>query len=91
MSTVQIDRLLDTVVKTGGSDLHLTTGRQPTVRLHGGLRNLQTKVLDSDDMVPEIHCVDVHRMRVTALAGQRRDVYDGLGAGRPLGAGCHRD
>ncbi len=51
MSTVQIDRLLDTVVKTGGSDLHLTTGRQPTVRLHGGLRNLQTKVLDSDDMV----------------------------------------
>ncbi len=51
MSTVQIDRLLDTVVKTGGSDLHLTTGRQPTVRLNGGLRNLQTKVLDSDDMV----------------------------------------
>ncbi len=51
MSTVQIDRLLDTVVKTGGSDLHLTTGRQPTIRLNGGLRNLQTKVLDSDDMV----------------------------------------
>lgn len=51
MSTVQIDRLLDTVVKTGASDLHLTVGRQPTIRLHGGLRNLQTKVLDSDDMV----------------------------------------
>lgn len=51
MSTVQIDRLLDTVVKTGGSDIHLTTGRQPTIRLHGGLRNLQTKVLDSEDMV----------------------------------------
>lgn len=51
MSTVQIDRLLDTVVKTGGSDLHLTVGRQPTIRLHGGLRNLQTKVLDTEDMV----------------------------------------
>ncbi len=51
MSTVQIDRLLDTVVKTGGSDLHLTVGRQPTIRLHGGLRNLETKVLESDDMV----------------------------------------
>lgn len=51
MSTVQIDRLLDTVVKTGGSDLHLTVGRQPTIRLNGGLRNLETKVLDSDDMV----------------------------------------
>lgn len=51
MSTVQIDRLLDTVVKTGASDLHLTVGRPPTLRLHGGLRNLQTKVLDADDMV----------------------------------------
>jgi twitching motility protein PilT len=51
MSTVQIDRLLDNVVKTGSSDLHLTVGRPPTIRLHGGLRNLQTKILDSDDMV----------------------------------------
>ncbi len=51
MSTMQIDRLLDTVVKTGSSDLHLTVGRQPTIRLHGHLRNLQTKVIDSDDMV----------------------------------------
>mgnify|MGYP000939422894 FL=1 len=51
MSTMQIDRLLDTVVKLGVSDLHLTVGRPPTIRLHGHLRNLQTKVLDSDDMV----------------------------------------
>ncbi|MEM7623025.1 MAG: type IV pili twitching motility protein PilT, partial [Planctomycetota bacterium] len=51
MSTMQIDRLLDTVVKLGVNDLHLTVGRQPTIRIHGGLRNLQTKVLDSDDMV----------------------------------------
>jgi twitching motility protein PilT len=51
MSTIQIDRLLDTVVKQSCSDLHLTVGRPPTVRLHGGLRNLQTKTLESDDMV----------------------------------------
>ena len=51
MSTIQIDRLLDTVVKQNCSDLHLTTGRPPTVRLHGSLRNLQTKTLESDDMV----------------------------------------
>ncbi|MCC6284301.1 MAG: type IV pilus twitching motility protein PilT [Phycisphaerales bacterium] len=51
MSSMQIDRLLDTVVKTGASDLHLTVGRPPTIRLHGRLRNLQTKILDSDDMV----------------------------------------
>ncbi|MEO0513059.1 MAG: type IV pilus twitching motility protein PilT [Planctomycetota bacterium] len=51
MSTMQIDRLLDTMIKLGGNDLHLTVGRQPTIRLHGALRNLQTKVLESDDMV----------------------------------------
>lgn len=51
MSSMQIDRLLDTVVKFGASDLHLTVGRPPTIRLHGHLKNLQTKVLDSDDMV----------------------------------------
>lgn len=61
MSTVQIDRLLDTVVKTGGSDLHLTVGRQPTIRLHGGLRNLQTKVLDSDDMVSLMKAITPER------------------------------
>ena len=51
MSTIQIDRLLDTVVRTGASDLHLTVGRKPTLRLDGGLKNLDTKVLDGDDCV----------------------------------------
>lgn len=51
MSTIQIDRLLDTVVKLGCSDLHLTVGRRPTIRHHGGLKDLNTKVLESDDMV----------------------------------------
>ncbi|MEE3002548.1 MAG: type IV pilus twitching motility protein PilT [Planctomycetota bacterium] len=51
MSTIQIDRLLDTVIRQGASDLHLTVGRKPTLRLHGGLRNLDTKVLDADDCV----------------------------------------
>jgi twitching motility protein PilT len=51
MSTMQIDRLLDTVVKQGCSDLHLSEGREPTVRLHGGLVRLKTKVLDKDDLV----------------------------------------
>jgi twitching motility protein PilT len=49
MSTVQMDRLLEAVVKLGASDLHISVGRPPTLRLHGGLHNLKTKVLDSDD------------------------------------------
>ena len=48
-SSVQIDRLLDVVVKEDASDLHVTVGRPPTVRLNGRLRNMQTKVLDADD------------------------------------------
>ncbi|MDA1007729.1 MAG: type IV pilus twitching motility protein PilT [Planctomycetota bacterium] len=51
MSTIQIDRLLDTVVKTGSSDLHLAVGRPPTLRLYGSLKNLATKVLEPDDLV----------------------------------------
>jgi len=51
MTTMQIDRLLDTVVKLSASDLHLTVGRRPTIRHHGGLKDLNTKVLESDDMV----------------------------------------
>ncbi|MCH6590972.1 MAG: hypothetical protein IH806_10785 [Proteobacteria bacterium] len=40
MSTIQIDRLLDTVIRQNASDLHLTVGRQPTIRHNGRLRNL---------------------------------------------------
>ncbi|QOJ01607.1 MAG: type IV pilus twitching motility protein PilT [Phycisphaeraceae bacterium] len=61
MSTMQIDRLLDTVVKLGCSDLHLTVGRPPTIRLHGHLRNLQTKTLESDDMVSLMKAVTPER------------------------------
>ena len=61
MSTMQIDRLLDTVVKSGASDLHLAVGRQPTIRLHGHLRNLQTKVLDSDDLVSLMKAITPER------------------------------
>jgi twitching motility protein PilT len=51
MATVQIDRLLDTVIKQGGSDLHLTVGKPPTIRMKGRLRELKTKVLEPEDTV----------------------------------------
>ena len=47
--TVHIDRLLETCIKQGASDIHLVTDRPPVLRLHGSLRSLETKVLDSDD------------------------------------------
>ncbi|MBY0589000.1 type IV pilus twitching motility protein PilT [bacterium] len=49
MGTVVIDKLLQTVVNLGASDLHITTGQPPVVRLDGHMRRLETKVLEADD------------------------------------------
>lgn len=49
MSTIHIDRLLDTVVKQGASDLHLTVGKPPTLRMRGHLVELKTKSLEPPD------------------------------------------
>jgi twitching motility protein PilT len=49
MATIQIDRLLETCVRRGASDIHLAVGRPPTLRLNTHLRELQTKVLDAED------------------------------------------
>ncbi len=51
MATVHIDRLLDTVIKQGASDLHLTVDKPPTLRLNARLRELKTKTLTSEDTV----------------------------------------
>ncbi len=44
-----IFQLMDFVHKQNGSDLHLTVGRPPTIRLNGRMRSLQSAVLTSDD------------------------------------------
>lgn len=51
MSTGQvlIDKLLTTVIQLKASDLHISVGQPPVIRLHGRLRKLDAKVLDSDD------------------------------------------
>jgi len=49
MASLNIDRLLEACIKMGGSDLHLTVGRPPVLRISGRLRSLDTKVLDSED------------------------------------------
>ena len=48
MSTIQIDRLLETCVKRKASDLHLVVGKPPVLRMHGHMRELQTKVLEAE-------------------------------------------
>ena len=51
MSTIQIDRLLDTTIKQKASDLHLTVGKVPTLRMKGRLVELKTKKLEAPDTV----------------------------------------
>jgi twitching motility protein PilT len=49
MGTVLIDKLLQTVVNLSASDLHITVGQPPVLRLDGHMRRLETKVLEPDD------------------------------------------
>ncbi len=51
MGTLHIDRILETCIKRGASDIHLTVSRPPVLRLHGHLRSLETKVLEPEDTV----------------------------------------
>ncbi|MEM6313147.1 MAG: type IV pilus twitching motility protein PilT [Planctomycetota bacterium] len=63
MATIQIDRLLETVVKRKASDLHLAVGKPPTLRLSGRLRELQTKVLDAEDTVSLMKAITPERIQ----------------------------
>ncbi|QDV72159.1 type IV pilus twitching motility protein PilT [Botrimarina mediterranea] len=49
MGTILIDKLLSAVVKQGASDLHITVGQPPVLRLSGRMQKLKTKVLDEAD------------------------------------------
>ncbi|GAB4155556.1 MAG: type IV pilus twitching motility protein PilT [Planctomycetaceae bacterium] len=51
MASLQIDKLLETVVKEKVSDLHITTGQPPVVRKGGRMLKLDTKVLEPEDTV----------------------------------------
>jgi twitching motility protein PilT len=51
MAFLQIDKLLETVVREGCSDLHISTGQPPVVRRHGRLVRLETKSLEPEDTV----------------------------------------
>ncbi|HYO26555.1 MAG TPA: type IV pilus twitching motility protein PilT [Lacipirellulaceae bacterium] len=49
MGTILIDKLLSAQVKQGASDLHISVGQPPVLRLHGHMQKLKTKVLEPAD------------------------------------------
>ena len=62
-STIQIDRLLETVVKKKASDLHLAVGKPPVLRMHGQMRELQTKVLEAEDTTALLKSITPERIQ----------------------------
>jgi twitching motility protein PilT len=44
-----MEKLLETVYTLKASDLHISVGQPPVIRLHGRLRRLDAKVLEPDD------------------------------------------
>lgn len=49
--TLQIDKLLQTVVNNKASDLHITSGQPPVLRAGGRMVRLDTKSLEAEDCV----------------------------------------
>jgi len=49
MASLNMDRILQACVSQGASDIHITVGRPPVLRMDGRLRSLETKVLEPDD------------------------------------------
>ena len=58
---ILIDKLLMACVKQGASDIHITVGQPPVFRLHGRLRRLETKVLESEDTVSLMKSISPER------------------------------
>ncbi|MDP6114105.1 MAG: type IV pilus twitching motility protein PilT [Planctomycetota bacterium] len=61
MMALQISELLKFMVDTGGSDLHLSVGREPTVRMSGRLRSLNKRKLTSEDTVAFVKSIASER------------------------------
>ena len=49
-STVDINELLKFALESGASDLHLSVGSIPSIRLNGEIKNLKLPIMDAPTM-----------------------------------------
>ncbi len=63
MSTMQIDRLLEACVARKASDIHLAVGKPPTLRMHGHMKELATKILDGEDTTALMKSITPERIQ----------------------------
>ena len=87
MASLHIDRLLDTCIKQGASDLHLTVGKPPTLRMSGRLIELKTKTLEPDDTMELMKAITPERSQNELQEEGGSDFgfgYGDDGEGRPI-------
>lgn len=87
MSTFHMERLLDTVIKQNASDLHLTVGKAPTVRVRGKLVELKTKILEPDDTTALMKSISPERCQNELQEEMGSDFgfgYGNDGEGNPI-------
>jgi len=65
---LHVNDLLERVVDLGGSDLHLTSGIQPAVRVHGELKPLTE--------FPEMNGSEIRRMIYAVLTQRQRERFE---------------
>ncbi|MBN1807990.1 MAG: type IV pilus twitching motility protein PilT [Planctomycetes bacterium] len=58
---IELQKLLDLVIKECASDLHLAVGRTATVRLHGALRGIGNHVLTPEDTAEAMKSITPER------------------------------
>jgi twitching motility protein PilT len=61
MASLNMDRLLQACVTQGASDIHISVGRPPTLRLDGHLRSLETKVVEPEDAMALMNSITPDR------------------------------
>ncbi len=69
----QIDQFLKVLVQNGGSDLHLTTGSPPVMRVHGHMQRLKFRELTPKDMETLVYEIMEEEWRMRFLDKQDFD------------------
>jgi twitching motility protein PilT len=69
----QIDQFLKVLVENGGSDLHLTVGSPPIMRVHGHLQRIKFRELSNADMEKLVYEVMEEEWRIAFIENQDYD------------------
>ncbi|HUR23398.1 MAG TPA: PilT/PilU family type 4a pilus ATPase [Acidimicrobiales bacterium] len=68
VAELHVNEMLERVVDLGGSDLHLTTGRHPSVRIHGDIKELTE--------FPVMNGSEIRRMIFAILTQKQRERFE---------------